>query len=68
MAAALLWHYMPFHGALFLSAMLSYGLGRFILEFTRDRQEHIGRFTLNHALSATLVVCSLITFWVASLK
>ncbi len=67
-AAALLWRYMPFHGALFLSAMLSYGLGRFLLEFIRDKQECIGRFTLNHAISATLVVCSLITFWAASFK
>lgn len=59
------WHQMPFQGALFLSALASYSLGRFLLEFMRESQERMGKLTLHHAISATVVALSLITFFVA---
>lgn len=62
--AIVTWHQMPFRGALFLSALAAYGTGRFLLEFTRESQDRVGKIWLHHAVSAALVVLSLTTFFV----
>lgn len=62
--AIALWHQMPFRGALFLSALASYSLGRFLLEFTRESQDKVGKIPLHHTVSAALVVLSLATFFI----
>ena len=59
------WHQMPFRGAVFLSALAGYSIGRFLLEFTRESQERMGRLTLHQALSAALAALSLFTFFAA---
>ncbi len=62
--AVTLWHQMPFRGALFLYGLAGYGIGRFLLEFTRECQDRVGKIKLYHAISAVLIVLSLTTFFV----
>lgn len=62
----LLWGRLPFPGALFLYGMGGYGAGRFLLEFTRERQQClVGRLTINHLVSLALVgvSCALTLSW-----
>jgi phosphatidylglycerol---prolipoprotein diacylglyceryl transferase len=66
--AVTLWQQMPFRGALFLYALAGYGIGRFLLEFTRERQDRVGKIKLYHAISAVLIVLSLTTFFVVWLR
>jgi phosphatidylglycerol:prolipoprotein diacylglycerol transferase len=56
------WHLMPFRGALFLSAVVGYGMGRFVLELTRESQDRVGKLRLHHAISVTLIALALTTF------
>lgn len=63
--AVALWQQMPFRGALFLYALAGYGTGRFLLEWTRESRERVGKILLHQAISAVLVLVSLITLFIA---
>lgn len=56
---------MPFAGALFLSTLAAYAVGRFFLEFARDAPRKLGRFTVAQAWSATFVLLSVTLLAVA---
>jgi prolipoprotein diacylglyceryltransferase len=58
------WTRGPFPGALFLTAMAAYGLGRFALQPARDVQHQIGPLNLSQALAASLVAMSLLILFV----
>jgi len=62
--AIVIWHQMPFQGALFLLALAGYSTGRFWLEFTRESQDRVGKIQLYQTTSLVLVVLSLMTFFV----
>ena len=68
-AAIALWRRLPFDGALFLSAIAGYGIGRLVLESTRERQDRrIGGATLQRAILLALVVLSagpLLLLWLS---
>ena len=64
-AAVIFWNRMPFSGALFLSALTGYGIGRFVLESTREEQDRIGKVEIHQVISAVLVVVSLSSFLIA---
>jgi phosphatidylglycerol:prolipoprotein diacylglycerol transferase len=58
---------LPFPGALFLSALAAYGVGRSALQPARAAQERLGGINLQQALSAALVGLSLtglLALWV----
>jgi len=58
--AILTWNRLPFSGALFLMALAGYGLGRFLLEYTREEQDYVhGRLTINHIVSVVIICVSL---------
>ena len=54
MGASALWHERPFPGALFLSAVIAYGIGRLVLQSLRDEQDRVGNVNLQQAICATL--------------
>lgn len=56
------WGQRPFDGAVYLSALTGYGLGRVALELTREDHESRGVIRLPHVVSAALVVLSVATF------
>ena len=45
----------PFEGSLFLYALGGYGLGRLLLESTRERRDHVAGISLHHAISVLLI-------------
>jgi phosphatidylglycerol:prolipoprotein diacylglycerol transferase len=49
---------MPFAGALFLSTLAAYAVGRFFLDFAREEPRKLGRFTITQACSAIFVLLS----------
>jgi phosphatidylglycerol---prolipoprotein diacylglyceryl transferase len=53
---------MPFRGALFLSTLAAYALGRFAIDFTRDTSRRSGGLTVVQKLSASFVALSLGAF------
>lgn len=56
----------PFPGALFLFVVASYACGRFLLEFTRQREPDATRFTWDHGISLITLLVSvtlLIFLW-----
>ena len=59
-AAVGLWRYVPFPGALFLSAVAAYGSGRCALQWTREEQDRLGMLNVQQAVCAALVALSLI--------
>jgi phosphatidylglycerol---prolipoprotein diacylglyceryl transferase len=63
-SALLLWHRMPFPGALFLFAVGGYCAGRLVLESLRDLPPG-KRFTVQHAISAAMLALSLTAFGLA---
>jgi phosphatidylglycerol:prolipoprotein diacylglycerol transferase len=50
--AAIVWHAMPFPGALFLTALAGYAGGRIVLEATRQNRQTLGPVDLQQALAA----------------
>jgi len=50
---------MPFSGALFLSLLAGYAVGRFALDFTREGVRSLGPLTMTQCFSAGCVVLSL---------
>ena len=64
-AAVTVWNRMPFAGALFLCAVGAYGAGRLVLESAREPERGAARFGLQHALSAALVVVSVVILLIA---
>jgi phosphatidylglycerol---prolipoprotein diacylglyceryl transferase len=58
-AALVVWRWMPFPGALFLTMAAGYALGRLALESTRAQAAGARRFTVHHAISVLIVVVSL---------
>jgi phosphatidylglycerol:prolipoprotein diacylglycerol transferase len=62
LGAVLVWNRLPFDGAVFLSALAGYGVGRWGLELTRETIDRVGPVALNQALSAGFVAVSLMTF------
>jgi len=59
---AAIWGQRPFDGAVYLSALMGYGLGRFALELTREDHESRGVIRVPHVVSAALVVLAFATF------
>jgi prolipoprotein diacylglyceryltransferase len=58
-AAITVWRWLPFPGALFLLVSAGYASGRLVLESMREPQRRATRFTIDHAISAVLVMLSL---------
>jgi phosphatidylglycerol:prolipoprotein diacylglycerol transferase len=58
-AAVAAWPWRPFPGALFLSALAGYAVGRFALQPTRAGRRRAGPFDLPGAISAALAVLAL---------
>jgi len=55
-----LWNLSTFPGAIFLSVLVGYSLGRFVFEWTRLEQDRMGRLTVHQAISFILVLIPLI--------
>jgi len=55
-----LWKHVPFQGALFLSAVAAYGIGRCALQWTREEQDRLGMLNVQQAVCAALVALSLV--------
>lgn len=53
--AVVLWPVAPFEGSLFLYALGGYGLGRLLLESTRDTRDRVAGISLHHGISVLLV-------------
>jgi phosphatidylglycerol:prolipoprotein diacylglycerol transferase len=58
-SAALLWHWRPFPGALFLLLAAGYGTGRLALISTREMRRGANRLTVHYAFSVLMIVLSL---------
>jgi len=56
--AIVTWNWRAFPGSVFLYAMAGYGLGRLVLEATREDQAIVRGISVNHLISATLVTIS----------
>jgi phosphatidylglycerol---prolipoprotein diacylglyceryl transferase len=66
LGAAALWNQRPFPGALFLSAVAAYAIGRIVLQPMRDEQDRVGNINIQQAISAALIALSLtalLVFW-----
>lgn len=59
-AAIFLWNLSPFPGTIFLCVLVSYSLGRFAFEWTRQEQDRMGMLTVDQAISFILVLIPLI--------
>jgi phosphatidylglycerol:prolipoprotein diacylglycerol transferase len=57
-----LFHRSPFPGALFLSALAAYGIGRIALEPMREHRDRRRGMTIQQVISAGLIATSLISF------
>lgn len=55
----LIWHRLPFRGALFLFVVVGYACGRLLLESTRDTRPPGQTFTMHHGISALLIALSI---------
>jgi phosphatidylglycerol:prolipoprotein diacylglycerol transferase len=62
LGAIVLWSRLPFPGALFLFCLAGYGVGRLLLESTREEQDRMGGLTIHHFISVALVVLSVVIF------
>ncbi len=63
--ALLLWGRLPFQGAVFLYAIVAYGLGRLVLESLRAEQDRLLGMSVHKAISVGLVTASLGAFAIA---
>ena len=63
-AAAGLWRYSPFPGALFLAAVAAYGAGRIALQRMREEQDRVGVIDIQLAICSCLLALSLISLLV----
>lgn len=61
-AAALIWHLLPFPGALFLFVVAGYAVGRLALESARELAPGARGFTIHHAISLGMIALSLAAF------
>jgi len=61
-AAAMIWHMLPFSGALFLFVVAGYAVGRLALESARELAPGARGFTIHHAISLGMIVLSLAAF------
>lgn len=59
---------LPFPGALFLYFLAGYGMGRIVLEFTRNEQDRVGKLTIHQAMSVLLVAISITVLTAAWLR
>jgi prolipoprotein diacylglyceryltransferase len=60
--SALIWHMLPFSGALFLFVVAGYAVGRLALESARELAPGARGFTIHHAISLGMIVLSLAAF------
>jgi phosphatidylglycerol---prolipoprotein diacylglyceryl transferase len=60
--ATLLWTRLPFQGAIFLYAIVAYGLGRLALESLRAEQDRLRGISVHKAISVGLITASLGAF------
>jgi phosphatidylglycerol:prolipoprotein diacylglycerol transferase len=58
-SAVLVWRWLPFPGALFSLVTAGYAAGRLALESTREPEFGAASFTINHGISAAMIVFSL---------
>jgi phosphatidylglycerol---prolipoprotein diacylglyceryl transferase len=66
--AAALWNERPFPGALFISVVLVYGVGRFALQSMRDEQDRVYNVNIQQAVCATVIalsVTALLWLWLS---
>jgi prolipoprotein diacylglyceryltransferase len=61
-SAGMIWHLMPFSGALFLYVVAGYALGRLVLESSREHPPGTRAFTIHHAISIGMIVLSFVAF------
>jgi prolipoprotein diacylglyceryltransferase len=61
-SSAMIWHLMPFSGALFLYVVAGYALGRLVLESSREHPPGASAFTIHHAISIGMIVLSFVAF------
>lgn len=54
----MIWHSLPFSGALFIFVVAGYACGRLVLESLREHHRREQRFTIQHAISLLLIVAS----------
>jgi prolipoprotein diacylglyceryltransferase len=54
----LIWHSLPFPGALFVFVVAGYACGRLVLESMREHQRTNQRFTIQHAISLFFIAAS----------
>ena len=54
------WHWLPFHGALFLIVTAGYASGRLVLESVREREPGATKFNIHHVISAVMIILSLV--------
>ncbi|HTY84613.1 MAG TPA: prolipoprotein diacylglyceryl transferase family protein [Silvibacterium sp.] len=55
-----IWGRTPFPGAVFLVVVLGYSGTRFAMEFLRDREPHVARFTVGHGAASAALLASVI--------
>jgi phosphatidylglycerol:prolipoprotein diacylglycerol transferase len=53
-----IWHSLPFPGALFLFVVAGYACGRLVLESLREHQRTNQKFTIQHAISLFIIAAS----------
>jgi phosphatidylglycerol---prolipoprotein diacylglyceryl transferase len=61
LGAVMLWDWRPFSGALFLSTLAAYGIGRFALQPTRQTQDRFGMLDVQQAISTALTALCLLS-------
>jgi phosphatidylglycerol:prolipoprotein diacylglycerol transferase len=61
-ASAMIWHLLPFSGALFLFVVAGYAVGRLALESARELAPGARGFTIHHAISLGMIALSLAAF------
>jgi phosphatidylglycerol---prolipoprotein diacylglyceryl transferase len=58
--ATALRNYVPFPGAIFLSVLAGYGIGRLVFEWTRQQQDHVGKLSIQQIISLIVIVIPMI--------
>jgi phosphatidylglycerol---prolipoprotein diacylglyceryl transferase len=61
-ASIMIWHLLPFSGALFLFVVAGYAVGRLALESARELAPGARGFTIHHAISLGMIALSLAVF------
>lgn len=60
-SSAVIWRWMPFEGALFLTVTAGYAGGRLVMDLARAREPGSGRFSIPQAISVIAILSSVST-------